>query len=144
MEQGARESGRRFWDLTEGVIGAAVEVHRALGPGLLESVYETCLCRELELRGLAFARQRQLPVVYKGRTLDASCRLDVVVEEHVVIEIKSVEALTRLHEAQLITYLKLAKIPIGLLINFNVPKLTNGIRRLSHIKNEELDRERGS
>lgn len=116
--------------LTKKIIGAAVEVHRVVGPGLLESAYEECLCHELDAINLHFERQRPLPMVYKGRSLDCAYRLDVVVEEIVVLELKAVELLLPIHEAQLLTYLKLSHLPIGLLINFNVPILTQGIRRL--------------
>jgi len=115
--------------LTEAIIGAAIEVHRALGPGLLESVYEECLCRELELRGVTFERQRPLPVVYKGITLECGYRLDLVVENQVVVELKAVESLLPVHEAQLVSYLKLGRWHVGLLINFNVPVLKDGVRR---------------
>ena len=111
------------------VIGAAMEVHRALGPGLLESAYEECLCKELELRGLPFERQRPLPVTYKGLHLDAGYRIDVLVENRIVLELKAVETLLPIHEAQLLTYLKLGGWQLGLLINFNVEVLKDGIRR---------------
>src|SRR5262245_10514826 len=116
--------------LPEQVIGAAIEVHRILGPGLLESVYEECLCRELGLRSLGYRRQAELPVVYKGMKLDYSFRPDVVVAERVVVELKTVEKLLPIHEAQLLTYLKLSGIRLGLLLNFNVPLLKDGIKRL--------------
>lgn len=116
--------------LTGKVIGAAIEVHRALGPGLLESAYEECLCHELNLAGLAFARQVSLPVIYKGVRLDCGYRLDVVVEGQVVVELKTVERLMPIHEAQLLTYLRLAQIHTGLLLNFNVPVLRDGIKRM--------------
>ncbi|HET8630423.1 MAG TPA: GxxExxY protein [Thermomicrobiales bacterium] len=115
--------------VAEAIIGAAIEVHRALGPGLLESVYEECLCRELTLR-MSFERQLQLPVEYKGLRLDVSYRLDIVVANAVVVEVKAVEALLPVHEAQLLTYLRLGGWQAGLLLNFNVPKLKQGIRRL--------------
>ena len=118
--------------ITEKIIGAAIEVHRALGPGLLESAYETCLCRELDLIGISFTRQVQLPVEYKGEQLECGYRLDLVVEDQVVVEIKAVDALLPIHEAQLLTYLRLSGHPIGLLINFNVPVLRSGLRRLVH------------
>ena len=122
----------RFDDpLTEAIIAAAIEVHRHLGAGLLESVYEECLCRELHLRGLAFERQRPVPVVYKGVTLECGHRRDVVVEGCVLLELKNVEVLQRLHVAQVLTYLKLLSLDVGLLINFNVPTLRQGIRRLT-------------
>jgi GxxExxY protein len=116
--------------LTGKVIGAAIEVHRALGPGLLESAYEECLCHELNLSGLGFQRQVPLPVVYKGVRLDCGYRLDVVVEGRVLVELKTVERLLPIHEAQLLTYLRLAQIQTGLLLNFNVPVLRGGIRRM--------------
>ncbi len=115
--------------LTEALIGAAIEVHKALGPGLLESVYEACLCRELELRGLQCARQVELPISYKGVKLDGGCRADLLVGSTVVVEIKAVEAVLPVHEAQLLTYLRLSGRRVGLLINFNVPVLKDGIVR---------------
>ena len=115
--------------ITEQVIGAAIEVHKALGPGLLESAYEECLCRELALRGIPFERQRPLPVEYKGTKLDCGYRLDLVVAGAVIVEIKAVEIIEPIHEAQLLTYLKLGGWKLGLLINFNVPVLKEGIRR---------------
>ena len=116
-------------ELTKKIIGAAIEVHRTLGPGLLESAYEECLCRELTVRGVPFARQVALPVEFKGLRLDCGYRLDLLVEKKVVVEIKAVESLLPIHEAQLLTYLKLGGWKVGLLINFNVPILMNGIRR---------------
>jgi len=115
--------------ISEQIIGAAIEVHKALGPGLLESAYEECLCRELDLRGIPFERQRPLPVQYKGAQLDCGYRLDLLVEGAVVVEIKAVVAIEPIHEAQLLTYLKLGAWKLGLLINFNVPVLKDGIRR---------------
>lgn len=115
--------------LTRKVIGAAIEVHRALGPGLLESAYQECLCRELALRGITFHRERALPLEYKGIRLDCGYRLDLLIENELVVEVKSIEALAPIHEAQLLTYLKLGGWKIGLLINFNVEVLKNGIRR---------------
>ena len=116
-------------ELTEQIIGAAIEVHRELGPGLLESAYEECLCQELHLRSLGFRRQVDLPVAYKGLNLDCGYRLDILVEESVVIEVKSLEHILPVHQAQLLTYLRLSQKKIGLLINFNVPVLKNGIIR---------------
>jgi len=116
-------------EITDTVIGAAIEVHRALGPGLLESAYEECLCRELSLRGLSFQRQVPLPVSYKGVKLDCGYRIDLIVSESVIIEIKAVDQLEPVHEAQLMTYLKLSNIHVGLLVNFNVPLLKQGIVR---------------
>jgi GxxExxY protein len=115
--------------LTETIIAAAIEVHRALGPGLLESAYEQCLCHELNLRGVSFQPQRDLPIVYKGIRLDCGYRIDILVEEAVVLEIKAVDQLHPIHDAQLITYLKLGKWPVGLILNFNVGALKDGIRR---------------
>ncbi len=114
---------------TSPIIGAAIEVHRFLGPGLLESAYEECLCHELYLRGLSFERQVALPVWFKGLQLDCGYKIDLVVEREVVIELKAVEKILPVHEAQLLTYLKLSGKHVGLLINFNVPLLTRGIIR---------------
>jgi GxxExxY protein len=116
-------------DLTESIIGAAIDVHRELGPGLLESAYEECLCHELRLRGLNFQREVELPVMYKGLKLDCGYRLDVVVEEQVVLELKSIEQILPIHQAQLLTYLRLSGKKIGLLMNFDVAVLKNGIVR---------------
>ena len=115
--------------ITEQIIGAGIEVHKSLGPGLLESAYEECLCRELALRDIRFERQRALPVEYKGVKLDCGYRLDLLVENTVVVEIKSVTTIQPIHEAQLLTYLKLGGWKLGLLINFNVPVLKDGVRR---------------
>ncbi len=112
------------------VIGAAIEVHRILGPGLLESAYEECLCRELELRNVRFERQKPLPLNYKGTEIDCGYRLDIIVSGEVVVELKACSSLEPIHEAQLLTYLRLTGIKIGLLINFNVPVLRQGIKRL--------------
>ena len=117
-------------DLTECIIGSAIEVHAALGPGLLESAYETCLCRELELRSIPFDRQAALPVRYKGVLLDAGYRMDIVVDQQVIVEIKAVEVLLPIHKAQLLSYLRLADKRVGLLINFNVPLLKQGLQRM--------------
>ena len=114
---------------TREIIGAAIETHRELGPGLLESAYEECLCHELSCRGLAFQRQVPLPVLYKGVKLDCGYRMDVVVEDSVVLELKSVEQILPLHEAQLLTYLRLSKKRVGLLMNFNTIVLKDGIVR---------------
>jgi GxxExxY protein len=116
--------------LTEGVIGAAIEVHSILGPGLLESVYETCLCYELGLRGIEFRRQVELPVVYKGVKLDCHFFMDIVVTDQLVLELKTVEKILPIHQAQLLTYMKLSCKRLGLLLNFNVPLLKDGIKRL--------------
>lgn len=111
------------------VIGCAIEVHKTLGPGLIESVYEACLCEELALAGIAFERQQTIPVIYKGRHLDCDLRMDVIVESTLVLEIKSVQMLHPVHEAQLHTYLKLSGLRVGLLLNFNEARLVDGIRR---------------
>jgi GxxExxY protein len=116
-------------DLTKAVIGAAIEVHRALGPGLLESAYEECLCEELKLRGIPFERQKPLPLAYKGKQLDCGYRLDLAVDNAVVVELKAVEAFAPIHDAQLLTYLRLGGWKAELLINFIVPVLRDGIRR---------------
>jgi GxxExxY protein len=115
--------------ITEGIIGAAIEVHRHLGPGLLESAYDECLCHELHLRSLSFQRQVELPIDYKGVKLDCGYRLDLVVENAVIVELKSVERILPIHHAQLLTYLRLTGRKVGLLINFNVSVLKNGIVR---------------
>ncbi len=115
--------------LTERIIGAAIEVHRALGPGLLESAYEACLCHELSKQGIAFQRQAEMPVVYDGERIDCGYRLDLVVEGSVIEELKSVEELSPIHEAQLLTYLRLSGLKVGLLINFNVNLLKDGVKR---------------
>jgi GxxExxY protein len=114
---------------TSPIIGAAIEVHRLLGPGLFESAYEECLCHELYLRGLSFERQVALPVSFKGLQLDCGYKIDLIVERQVVVELKAVERVLPVHEAQLLTYLKLSGKQVGLLINFNVPLLTRGIVR---------------
>ena len=115
--------------LTEQIIGAAIEVHKFIGPGLMESIYEECLCHELGLRGLAFKRQVAVPLIYKEKDLDCTHRLDVLVQDTVILELKCVERILRIHEAQLLTYLKLMQKPVGLLINFNVPVLIQGLVR---------------
>jgi len=117
-------------ELTQKIIGAAIEVHRALGPGLLESSYEECLCHELRIRKVPFERQVALPVEYKGVKLDCGYRLDLLVAKTVVVELKAVERIEAIHEAQLLTYLKLGGWKLGLLINFNVPILKDGIKRI--------------
>lgn len=116
-------------DLTEKIIGAAIEVHPELGPGLLESAYEECLCYELRRRDLSFRRQVELPVLYKSMRLNCGYVADVIVEDAILLELKSVDELHPIHEAQLITYLKISGLRVGLLINFNVPVLKDGIRR---------------
>jgi GxxExxY protein len=116
-------------DLTEQIIGAAIEVHKELGPGLLESAYEQCLCHELHLRQIEFRRQVQLPVAYKGLKLDCGYCIDLIVQDAVVLELKSVDKFEAVHQAQLLTYLRLSGKRVGLLLNFNVPVLTQGIIR---------------
>jgi GxxExxY protein len=117
-------------ELTESIIGAAIEVHRALGPGLLESAYEECLCRELTLRGIPFERQVSLALEYKGTKIDNSYRIDILVAGIVVVEIKAAEKMLPIHKAQLLTYLKLGGWKVGLLINFNESLLKKGITRV--------------
>jgi GxxExxY protein len=117
-------------ELTEAVIGACIEVHRHTGPGLLESAYEQCLCKELSLRGIPFVRELSLPVTYKGTVLDCGYRVGLLVDGRLLLELKAVEKLLPIHEAQVLTYLRLGGWKIGLLINFNVPVLKEGIKRL--------------
>ena len=119
----------QFDELSNRVIGCAIEVHRALGPGLLESTYEQCLARELNLAGLGFKIQWPLPVVYKGTRLDCGYRVDVFVEDRLIVELKAVEHVLGIRQAQLLTYMKLAGIQTGLLINFNVTVLKDGLQR---------------
>jgi GxxExxY protein len=128
LVRGAIESERD--PLTQRVIGLAIEVHRELGPGLLESAYEECLCWELTSAGLAFKRQVALPVRYKGVELDIDYRIDLIVEGRLILELKAVEALDGIHEAQLLTYLRLSAIKTGLLLNFNTTVLKDGIKRM--------------
>jgi GxxExxY protein len=116
--------------LTEKIIGFAINVHRHLGPGLLESAYEECLCYEIEQSGLSFRRQVPLPIIYKAVRLDCGYRMDIVVQDHVIVELKTVERMLPIHEAQMLTYLKLSGIGIGLLLNFNTAVLKDGIRRM--------------
>ncbi len=117
--------------LTDAIIGAAITVHRELGPGLLESVYEKCLALELTKSGLQIASQKEIPLAYKGLALESGFRADLIVENKVLIELKSIDQLLPVHTAQVLTYLKLSNLRTGLLINFNVPLLKNGIKRLS-------------
>jgi GxxExxY protein len=131
IHHGGSETRRQLIheDLTKKIIGAAIEVHRALGPGLMESAYEECLCHELNLRGLSFQRQLPIPVSYKGVNLDCGYKLDVLVEDTVILELKCAERIIPVHEAQLLTYLKLLNKPVGFVINFNVPVLKQGLVR---------------
>lgn len=117
-------------ELSEIIIGAAINVHKALGPGLLESAYEECLYYELNKNGLSVEKQKPMPLVYEKVKLDCGYRIDLMVENKVVIEIKSVEALNDVHLAQVLTYLRLSNCKLGLLINFNVSKLVNGVKRV--------------
>jgi GxxExxY protein len=136
-ERGSREEreGRReerkgeLERVAATIVDAALKVHKTLGPGLLESVYEQCLAHEIAKRGLRFARQPALAVIYDGEQIEAGYRLDLLVEDCVVVEIKSVETLTPLHQAQVLTYLKLSGLPLGFLINFNSPTLKQGLKR---------------
>ena len=116
--------------LTRDIIGAAIEVHKVLGPGLLESIYEECLSYELERLGMNYERQKQVGIVYKDMELASHYRIDLVVEERVIVELKSIEAILPVHKAQLLTYLKLTKLKVGLIINFNTAVLKDGIRRM--------------
>jgi len=118
--------------LSQEILDAAFRVHTALGPGLLESAYEHCLCYELQKNGLCATSQVQLPVVYDGVKIDAGYRIDVLVDNRIIIEVKAVDRLLSIHDAQLLTYLKLANKHVGLLINFNVKSLKNGIKRMVH------------
>jgi GxxExxY protein len=119
------------WTLSEIVIAACIEVHRQLGPGLLESIYEECLCQELTQRGLRFERQKPIAVVYKGAPLDQAYRVDLVVEGALLIEIKALDGLLPIHAAQVVTYLRVAGLEHGLLLNFNAMTIRDGLRRLS-------------
>jgi GxxExxY protein len=118
-----------FDPLSNKVIGCAIEVHRELGPGLLESAYEACLAREFSRAGIRFMLQKSMPVSYKGVLIDCGYRLDVLVQDELILELKAVEEILGIHEAQILTYLKLAKLKTGLLINFNVVVLKHGIKR---------------
>jgi GxxExxY protein len=120
-----------FGDCSRAVIGACIEVHRALGPGLLESAYEQCLAHDFRLRGLAYARQLEVPAVYKGIALEHGYRVDFVVERELVVEVKAVELLLPVHEAQVVTYLRLLDLPAGLLVNFFSAAIRNDLRRLA-------------
>ena len=117
-------------DLTEQIIGAAIEVHKYWGPGLYEEIYEKSLCHELHLRNVALKSQVKLPLIYKGQRVGEDLRLDIIADEKVVVELKTVKHLEPIHEAQLLTYMKLTGCRVGLLINFNVPVLTQGIKRM--------------
>jgi len=126
-----RGTEAQSYELSEAVIGAAIEVHRELGPGLLESAYESALCHELELRGLSFQRQLEVPIVYKGVALAQVYRVDLLVEKQLLLELKAVETLDAVHTAQVLTYLKLLDLHAGLLINFNCAQLRLGLKRVA-------------
>ena len=130
MRYTARNNVLEVNKTTEAIIGAAIEVHRHLGPGLLESTYEECLCEELSLRKIPFKRQVSLPVTYKSKKLDIGYRIDLLVNDEVVVELKMVEAILPIHEAQTVTYMRLGGWQVGLILNFNVTVLKNGIKRL--------------
>jgi GxxExxY protein len=125
-------------NLTGRIIGAAIEVHRVVGPGLLESIYEECLARELEMGGLRFERQRPIPIEYKGQRVAVDLKVDLWVEHQVIVELKAVEKLLPIHEAQLLTYLRLTNTSVGLLINFHVPALKDGVKRMVNHFHEKL------
>lgn len=122
--------------LTAAVIGSAIEVHRVLGPGLFETVYEECLCWELERRALGVRRQAAVPVVYKGNELEASYRIDLPVEETLLVEVKAVDRVLSVHDGQILTYMKMSGARVGLLLNFNVPVLKDGIKRFVNTRGE--------
>ena len=117
-------------ELSGRIIGAAIEVHKTLGAGLLESAYEECLCHEFFINNIPFERQVQIPVLYKGLKLDCCYRADIIVNKKVIVELKSVAAIEPIHEAQMLTYLKLSGLKLGLLLNFNVPLMKEGIKRI--------------
>jgi len=127
--EGHEDVRDRFDDLSRLVVDAGLSVHKVLGPGLLESTYEHCLVHELRSRGVASNRQVPIPIIYKGAKLDAGYRIDLIVENSIIVEVKTVEALTRLHEAQILTYLRLSGLRTGFLMNFNVTLFKNGLKR---------------
>ncbi len=129
MDAHTSESKAKADALSKRIIGAAIEVHRTLGPGLLEEAYEECLCRELELQGIAFRRQVMIDIDYKGKVVRNAFRLDLLVEELVIVDLKSIDRFHPIHEAQILTYLRLAERWLGLVINFNMPVLKDGIMR---------------
>ncbi len=133
---------RRLNSLTSGIIGASIEVHRNLGPGLLESIYLACLQCELSERGLRFEAQKAVPVVYKSTRLATMLRIDLLVEDSVVVEVKSLDCVLPVHQAQVLTYLRITGCPAGLLLNFNVPKLADGVRRVLNSPGPEAQRRR--
>ena len=119
----------KFEELSGQIIGAAIEVHRIIGPGLLESAYEECLAYELREKKISYERQKEMPIIYKGMNLEYGYRLDLLVQNNIIVELKSIEKFTPVHTAQILTYMRLAKIKTGLLINFNVTALKNGLKR---------------
>ena len=123
-----------FNTVTHEIIAAAIEVHRTLGPGLLESTYTQCLQHEFSIRRMAFVTEQRVPVIYKGLALGAAYRLDLLVDGAVVVEVKAIEAVLPVHQAQVLTYLILAELPVGLVINFNVPRLVDGVKRVINPK----------
>ena len=140
MTPRAHRYGMETDRVTHVVIGAAIEVHSALGPGLLESAYRACMRNELLIRGLNVQVERPLRILYKGLRIDVGYRIDLLVEDTLLVELKAVERLRRVHEAQLLSYLKLSELPVGLLINFCVPQLRLGIKRMVNNLPETLDR----
>lgn len=128
--EGAEDAEGSCNALSERVIGAAIEVHRCLGPGLLESAYETCLCREFQLRGIRFERQRYLDVDYKGMVVKHAFRVDLIVEDRLLVELKSLEAIAEVHQVQLLTYLRVTGLRLGLIVNFNTPVPWRGVKRV--------------
>ena len=118
--------------LSSKIIGSAIQVHKALGPGLLESAYEECLCHELRLQDISFERQKSLPIVYKGKRLDCGYRLDLVIENAIILKLKSCETIDPIHKAQLLTYLRLADLHLGLILNFNTAVMKDGIVRIAN------------
>ena len=124
-------------ELSSSIIGAAIEVHKVIGPGLLESAYEECLCYELGLRRISFERQKPLPVVYKNRQLECGYRLDIIVDKVIILELKSCDRIESIHKAQLLTYLKLSGLTLGLLLNFNAVVMRDGIVRVVNGINEQ-------
>ena len=128
-----REPLRDVDHITDKVIGAAIEVHKSLGPGLLESAYQTCLAHEMKIRGIQFEKEKPLPIIYKGVQMDMVYRLDFLVEKKVILELKAVREFDVIHQAQLLSYLKLSNLQLGLLMNFNVKRLTfGGIKRVAN------------
>jgi len=132
FHHGVTESTEMLYEqeMTQKIIAAAIEVHRILGPGLLESSYERCLCHELNLRKIPFQRQKSLPISYKGINLGCAYRIDILVAERILLEIKAIDAITEIHKAQLLTYLKMSSLHVGLILSFSARLMKNGIVRL--------------